>query len=261
MEQQLFQTPKSQKKLQLTPDHVRDLSLKETTDSYGSLGLYTKLDYELEVSGLADIPEIEFAKEFGLMLHANDQRTSGHYGDHIMRVGLRIMTSYKITDAAIIAASFLHDSVEDHPYDIGRSLGSPCPEGADPQAHALSILARYIGEETAGIIALLTVPKFTPETKQEQYTEYTRNIVSKSPKARVIKLSDFVDNAVGNHYTSGSKRAKLDRKYLPLYRVHQMGLFMPDSLIVGEERDMALKQLTKAHYRAMGRLSLLEEAV
>ena len=37
-----------------------------------------------------------------------------------------------------------------------------------------------------------------------------------SPWSRVIKVSDFTDNAVGLAYTTGPKFSKLTRKYRPL---------------------------------------------
>jgi len=88
------------------------------------------------------------------------------------------------------------------------------------------------------------------------YAKHTMDVVLKSPKGRVLKLADFVDNAAGNHATIGDKQRKLDEKYIEQYRIHMMGLFLPDSLIIGEERQKALRLLSKGHARALGRLAM-----
>ena len=79
------------------------------------------------------------------------------------------------------------------------------------------------------------------------------------PKGRVLKLADFIDNAVGNHATIGAKQCKLDEKYIDQYRTHMIGLFLPDSLIIGKERDQALQTLLLGHARALGRLAIGEK--
>ena len=244
----------------LTPDHVGGLSISETEDSYGSLGLFTKLEHELDVNGLSDNPEVVLAMHLGLALHANDERTNGHYTNHIMRVCLRILANYGINDPSVIAAALLHDTVEDHPKDIVRVLGGKIDDSLSDEEKALAALRLSpLSAETVDIVDLVTCPLLDLEHKQRDYIAYTEKAVITNPKSRIVKLSDFVDNAVGNHYTVGSKQHKLDKKYLPLYRIHKLGLLMPDSLIIGEVREECLKQLTKGQFRAISRIALASE--
>jgi len=245
----------------ITPDHVRGLSISETSAQFGSLGLYLKLEDLLEKSGLSLDHELNWSLHFALALHANDRRTNGHYADHVLRVGLRIIHNFGIEDKEILAAAFLHDTVEDHPLDIVRTLGQEIDPEA-PKERALLSLLGHVSPEIVNLVEKLT---FVPSTndyeeKNEEYVDYVNSIVKYDAKARVIKLSDFIDNAVGNHYTNGAKRAKLDKKYLPLYRIHMMGLYMPDSLIPENKRNELVKQLTKAQFRSLGRVSLSNPA-
>lgn len=259
MEALIFGPQNSASKFDLTPEHVGGLSLSETEKSYGSLGLYTRLEHELDLNGLLDNIDVNLALHLGLAMHGNDMRTNGHYTNHIMRVCLRIITKYNIKEPSIIAAALLHDSVEDHPNDLVKVLGGHKDMSMPVAPQAIAAMRNSpLSSETVDIVDLLTCPPLTPDNKQQEYLEYTERIVYGSPAARVVKLSDFVDNAVGNHYTLGSKRQKLDKKYLPLYRIHKLGLLMPDSLVVGQARDEALKQLTKAQYRAMARIAIAE---
>jgi hypothetical protein len=261
MEALIFGPQKTDSKFNLTPDHVRGLSLSETEKSYGSLGLYTRLEYELEQNGLMNDIDVNLAMHLGLAMHGNDMRTNGHYTNHIMRVCLRILTKYNIKEPSIIAAALLHDSVEDHPNDLIQVLGGSKDTLLPIAPQALEAMRNSpLSGETVDIVDLLTCPPLNPDNKQAEYLEYTEHIVYSSSAARVVKLSDFVDNAVGNHFTLGSKQQKLDKKYLPLYRIHKMGLLMPDSMVQGRARDEALKQLSKGQYRAMARIAINEVA-
>jgi hypothetical protein len=240
----------------ITPDHVRGLSLKEITAEYGTLGLHTRLYDSLGREGLLEDPSVDWSVNFALTLHAEDTRTNGQYVDHLMRVTLRILDHYGIIDPAIIKAAMLHDSVEDHSPDIVRILRGDT--SIDPKDEAVRLLGLYIGEEAASIVNDVSNPEFSedPEVALEEYRQHTIWLVQNKPKGRVLKLSDFNDNAVGNHYSIGSKRYKLDKKYLPLYSVHAEGLFMPDSIITGSVRDEALRKLQAGRYRSLARLGL-----
>lgn len=241
----------------VTAQEVRDLPLHEITQQYGTLGLYTRLQDSLRKHGLDQNEEVLWAMQMGLTLHANDTRTNGHYSDHLMRVALRIMDHYEIDDPSIIAAALLHDSIEDHPKDLVLMLtGERIDNVEEARERGLELIAHYAGLETCGIVSALTNPILREgEDKLVVYGNHTENLVLNYPKARVDKLSDFTDNAVGNHYTLGEKQYDLDLKYLDQYRIHRMGLFLPDSLITGEKRREIVSQLTIAHARTLGRLA------
>jgi hypothetical protein len=241
----------------ITPDHVRGLSLGKLTEQYGTIGLYTRLIDTLEQTGLGDNELVQISLQLGLALHANDTRTNGHYNDHLMRVTLRMLEDFNIRDPNLIAAGPLHDTFEDHPRDLILALTG---EAINDKETALSIghqaLASITNEEVADIVWAVTNPLVEPGgNKLERYAEHTTQLVFRKPKPRVLKLADFSDNAVGNHATIGEKQRKLDEKYIRMYRIHKLGLFLPDSLIKGKERTQALHLLSKGHARALGRIA------
>ena len=242
----------------LTPDHVRDLPLHRVTEEYGTNGLVVRLTDTLKRNNLADIPEVAWAVQFGLTLHANQTRTTGHYIDHLIRVTLRPIEHYGVVDPVVAASCMLHDGPEDHAKRIVYILTKErVDEEARARSMAFELIAKHAGNETAEIVETVTNPLLKPgDDKWEVYRNHTKQLVEKSPKGRVDKLSDFTDNAVGNHYTLGPKRLELDRKYIELYQIHRDGLFMPDSIITGPERNYALQQLAEGHARALARLAM-----
>lgn len=242
----------------ITPDHVRGLSLGRVTEEFGTVGLYTRTVDTLQQHGFWDNELIQLSLQLGLALHADDVRTNGHYSDHLMRVTLHVIEDFGIRDPNLIAAGPLHDSFEDHPRDLVLALTGEKPETRD-EARLIgrAVLATLTNDEVVSIVEAVTNPE-VPEgaDKLEVYTRHTRELVLHSPMARVLKLADFIDNAGGNHATLGPKQRRLDEKYIQQFRIHKMGLFLPDSLIVGAERQRALHMLSTGHVRALGRLGL-----
>lgn len=251
----------TQKKLNpasITPEHVRGLSLGKVTEEFGTIGLYTRAMDTLEQHGFGDNELINLSLQLGLTLHANDLRTNGHYNDHLLRVMLHIIEDFGIQDPNLIAAAPLHDSFEDHPRDLVFALTGEKP--ADRQRARIigrEVLSLLTNETVVHIIESVTNPE-VPEgaNKLDIYTEHTNSLVIHEPQGRVLKLADFIDNAAGNHSTIGDKQRKLDEKYIRQYRIHKMGLFLPDSLIKGKARNEALHMLSKGHMRALGRIAM-----
>jgi (p)ppGpp synthase/HD superfamily hydrolase len=237
----------------LTPEHVRGLSFHEVTSRYGTHGLHVRLEDALKATGLFEEPNVQDAMYLGLLLHSEDSRTNGHYTDHLMRVTLRIIERFGITSEAIISAAMLHDAVEDHAQDI-LSIFAPGSEPSDETEAAIMCLQGVFGKDVARIIRVVTNPPFNEDSKQEEYAKHTKHLVLTDPEARILKLSDFIDNAVGNHYTATKKRHELDEKYLPLFPIHMSGLYMPDSLITGDAKVYALRSLVRGQQRARARL-------
>lgn len=242
----------------ITPEHVRGLSLGKISEEFGTIGLYARMVDTLEKYGFAENELIQTSLQLGLTLHADDYRTNGHYNDHLMRVTLHMIEDFGIRDPNLIAAGPLHDTFEDHPRDLVLALTGEKPSTRlEARQIGREVLTRLTNEEVVYIVETVTNPE-VPEgaDKLEVYTEHTYDLVMNHPKPRVLKLGDFEDNAGGNHATLGDKQRRLDEKYIRQYRIHKMGLFLPDSLITGKERQVALHMLSKGHARAMGRLGL-----
>ena len=101
-------------------------------------------------------------------------------------------------------AALLHDAVEDHAADLAP--------GGTRQA-ALAVLAGRFGERTAALVAAVTNPGWEPgRDEHEQYREHVLASLDASPWARVIKASDFTDNAVGIFHTHRAEAGQAGRQ-------------------------------------------------
>ena len=138
-------------------------------------------------------------------------------------------------------AALLHDAVEDHAEDIA-------PSGT--RQAALAVLGDQFGDRTAGLIAAVTNPVYQPgRDEHEQYREHVTASLHASPWARVIKVSDLTDNAVGLIHTTGPKLSKLARKYRPLVPVLRELILRPDTPLDSSVKNLIAGQLDNAEDR------------
>src|SRR5262249_19160038 len=115
---------------------------------------------------------------------------------------------------------------------------------------ALAVLAGQFGERAAELVAAVTNPVYEPgRDEHEQYREHVIARLQACPWARVIKVSDFTDNAVGLFYTTGPKLPKLARKYRPLVSPLREFVLHPDTPLDSDVKDMIAKQLGNAEDR------------
>lgn len=127
-------------------------------------------------------------------------------------------------------------TVEDHAGDIA-------PGGTDA---ALAVLAGQFGGRAAGLVAAVTNPPWAPRRdKHEQYREHVTASLDASPWARVIKISDFTDNAIGPFHTTGPSLPRLASKYRPLLPVLSELILRPDTPLAGDVKRMIAGQLDK----------------
>jgi hypothetical protein len=144
-------------------------------------------------------------------------------------------------DPDVACAALLHDAIEDHAGDIAP--------GGTRQA-AFAALAGQFGERTAELVAAVTNPIYEPgRDEHEQYREHVAASLHASPWARVIKASDFTDNAVGLVHTTGPKLSKLAGKYRPLVPVLRELILRPDTPLDSDVKDMIAGQLDNAEDR------------
>ena len=137
-------------------------------------------------------------------------------------------------------AGLLHDAVEDHAAGIA-------PGGRQA---ALAVLAGRFGARTAALVAAVTNPAWEPGLdKHEQYREHVLAALQASPWARVIKASDFTDNAVGIITTTGPKLPELDRKYGPLVPALRVLILRPDTPREDDVKGTIAAQLDAAQAR------------
>ena len=217
------------------------MPLHAITSVHGEAGLRERLLLEIAQFPTADRARVGDALALASRLHAPDRRQREPYANHVLRVTIRILSHYRVADADVACAALLHDAVEDHAADIAP--------GGTPQA-ALSVLATQFGERTAELIAAVTNPVYEPgRDEHEQYREHVLASLEASPWARVIKASDFTDNAVGIIHTTGPKLSRLARKYGPLVPTLRELILRPDTPLEADVKDMIAAQRDAAQGR------------
>ena len=96
------------------------------------------------------------------------------------------------------------------------------------------MLAGRFGDRSAALVATVTNPEYgLGHDEHEQYREHVIASLRASPWARIIKASDFTDNAVGIIHTTGSKLARLARKHGPLVSALRALILRPDNATGG----------------------------
>ena len=154
---------------------------------------------------------------------------------------IRILSHYRVTDPDVACAALLHDAVEDHAAGLAT--------GGGRQA-ALAVLAGRFGDRTAALVAAVTNPGWEPgRDEHQQYREHVLASLAASPWARVIKASDFTDNAVGIIHLTGPKLARLAGKYAPLAPALRELILRPDTPLETDVKDMIAAQFDTAQER------------
>jgi hypothetical protein len=229
--------------MRLDPADLRLLArmpLHAITSVHGWVGLRERLLMEIEQFPAADRRRILGALAMASRLHAQDWRQREPYANHLLRVTIRILSHYRVADPDVACAALLHDAVEDHAASIAT----------DGRQAALAVLAGRFGGRTAALVAAVTNPEWVPgRDEHEQYREHVLASMGASPWARVIKASDFTDNAVGIIHTTGPKLAKLVGKYGPLVPALRELILSPDTPLEAGVKDMIAAQLDAAQER------------
>jgi len=216
------------------------MPLHAITSVHGEAGLRERLLMEIAQFPAADRGWAQDALALASRLHAADRRQREPYASHLLRVTIRILSHYCVSDPDVACAALLHDAVEDHAASID-------PGG---RAAALAVLAGQFGVRTAELVAAVTNPGWEPgRDRHEQYREHVLASLAASPWARVIKASDFTDNAVGIIHLTGPKLPKLAGKYGPLVPALRELIQRPDTPLEADVKDKIARQLDAAQGR------------
>ena len=97
---------------------VASMPLHAITSMYGKGGLRERLLIEIAQFSAVDRGRIGDALALASRLHAQDRRQREPYANHLLRVTVRILSHYRVTDPDVTCAALLHDAVEDHAEDI-----------------------------------------------------------------------------------------------------------------------------------------------
>jgi HD domain len=216
------------------------MPLHAITSVHGEAGLRERLAIELAACPDADRARAADALALASRLHARDRRQHEPYVNHLLRVTIRILHHYRIRDTDVTCAALLHDAVEDH--SSGIAPGS--------RDDALSVLAARFGGRAAALVAAVTSPDYRPgRDEHQQYREHVAASLDAGPWARVIKASDFTDNAIGMIHVTGPKLSRLAAKYSPLVPVLRELILRPDTPLDADVKVMISGQLDTAQGR------------
>jgi hypothetical protein len=220
---------------------LAEMPLHAITSVHGEAGLRRRLLIEIAGLSARDRRRVDGACSLMSLAHGFDRRQREPYANHPLRVAIRILSPghYGVRDPDVACAALLHDVVEDHADDFGGT----------PQA-ALKALARMFGARTAGLVGAVTNPVWEPgRDAGEQYREHVAASLEGCPWARVIKASDFTDNAVGLFHTTGPTMSRLAGKYRPLAPVLRELILRPDTPLDPDVKDKIAAQLGDAEDR------------
>jgi hypothetical protein len=214
------------------------MPLHAITSVHGEPGLRERLAIEIAAFPAAERDKVGQARNPASRVHAADRRQREPYVSHVLRVAIRIISHYRVRDFEVASAALLHDAVEDHAGDLASDGG----EGA-----ALAVLAGQFGDRVAGLVAAVTNPAYQAgRDEHERYRAHVTASLQASPWARVIKASDFTDNAVGLIHTIGPMLPRLAGKYGPLVPVLRELILRPDTPLDADVKDCIARQLDSA---------------
>ncbi len=225
------------------------MPLHAITWTYGEDGLRERFAGQVASWPEADRQKLQRALDLASRLHAADHRDREPYVNHLLRVAIRIMSHYGVSDLDVICAALLHDAVEDHPAELAGRAATAGGVQADQRA-ALAVLAAEFGPRVAELVGAVTNPEYAPgRDAYEQYREHVADSLRDCPWARVIKVSDFTDNGAGLIHTTGPRLQVLAGKYAPLVPVLAELVARPDTPLSAAAKEHILAQLDRAAAR------------
>ncbi len=172
--------------------------------------LFTAID-ECNFSEIEN-ERIHSAYHLAMRLHApQDERSDGPYTHHILRVALRV-TRVRGANADCIVAALLHDAYEDQREALSLLMRTKDGERVKSRVNRFKEL---FGEDVFDIVELLTKKPPRLGHKKPEYKEFILALVT-DERALLIKVSDFLDNALGILDKPIELRRRLARKWEPV---------------------------------------------
>lgn len=236
-------------------DELKEMDYESLVIGQLSLGK----DYGLNVEKLSTAIELA-----GFLHHDQKRANRGHhettpYIEHPLRVSYRLM-KWGVKDPDVITASILHDTVEDcSRIFVSKVIGKKLDEETS-RVMFLSFIRDEFGNNVARLVKSVTndyqPPSEIPLTLEEKYKVYKDHLekeITDNPKALLIKLGDFTDNASGLHHNDvpGFERKikKMASKYLPCVDVFIRELSKPGVPLSSEVIHDRITQLEATRVR------------
>lgn len=150
-------------------------------------------------------------------LHQEDvrsQRGPHHrtaYIEHPLRNTIRAIRC-GVEDEATLIGSLLHDTVEDHPYELSKKNNVETDVETVARAEAFKYIENRFGKEVKEMVEGMSNPiikdKYTPAViKNKVYADHVKEAINQ-PRVFVGKACDFIDNAVGLYHNVNSMEPK-----------------------------------------------------
>lgn len=223
---------------------IASMPLHAITEVLGHNGLVRRFELEKASFSPEEQAQLEKAFQWSMDLHASDTRYREPATNHLLRVAIRIIHHYEIRDVNLITAALLHDSVEEHKYEITGNQQATAND-------AIAVIATEFNPDVAKLVSSVTNPEYEEgRDKLEQYQEHVSSILSEDdPRVRILKVSDFTDNALGITYMpeeGGKYRAK---RYLVLVPAFKHAIQKSDTPISERVRGHIIGQLDEAQRR------------
>ncbi|PBC38391.1 hypothetical protein CJ178_29200 [Rhodococcus sp. ACPA4] len=177
------------------------------------------------------VEALQQAMNVAALAHIDQNRKNGiknpedPYIVHPLRNVLRLLR-YGCVDADVLAATALHDTVEDQPRAVIELLsGHPTSEEDKSllQQLASQAISNTFGSRVANIVAAVTNP--INDSQDGNTVSYQDHVVAaiEDPAVFLVKFSDFVDNAGSVKHLGEPTRTRLSAKYAPLVRYFRTG--------------------------------------
>lgn len=227
-----------------SPLVVPHLPLKDMDSAMLTLAINERLiemsDPHVQVMTTNGVRLVNNALSLAAYLHRKDTRmstTQASNGErnqpttpyivHPLRNTLRLIR-WGVTDAQILAASLLHDVVEDHAREIVREFTNVQVSRRDHKKMrevALAYISSTFGADVAYLVNAVSNPILPFGMERDERNHHYQNHVHEAiqdPRVFLIKASDLNDNSLSLHHSFDpsdegcSRRAK---KYLPVMQM------------------------------------------
>lgn len=146
-------------------------------------------------------------------LHKTDTRSTRlhhektPYIEHPLRNTLRLIR-YGVKNETVIIGSLLHDTVEDHPFEIARLAGVDTDDEQTARKAAFAYISRKFSPEVSEMVKGMSNPinedKFLLwQTKNQNYKVHVEEAIE-NPHVFLGKVSDYIDNALSLDHTEAA---------------------------------------------------------
>lgn len=205
----------------LKSSQLKDLDSSELTQA---------LIHESREAGL-DPKAVQSAIGLASVLHSEQRRgarmrhSSTPYIEHPLRNSIRLIR-LGVRDQDVVVATILHDTVEDSSVRYCEKFQGRTVSEVEGRKELSSKIRSTYGPEVNRLVQAVTNDYVSPEEKKGRteeekhriYSEHVRQNIAGDPKAYLVKITDYFDNASSLHHSdkpgSGIKVDGRARKYL-----------------------------------------------